>query len=309
MTARSTWSHEPTRIPELLGLAPVAAAAPKAAVTTGDVLTPNQARQKLALPAKEAVSEMKRANFIGAPEYFNLNAACHVIAEAYGHCLYLVGSALTTREHRDVDLRAILDDDEFDQMFPGLGGRGAEWADARWSLLCASISEWIASRTGLQGRLPVSASHPGEREVRLEGRSLPICDRPVPDAGPAWNTGMRLVDLEPAWLHHVAADGTRRDGVGLTLRCMTGHCHGRLWIQFANPLDGGPALAQNMLQDVRQSAVRSDDPNEWERIRDDRDCGPHRWERTGETFETLSMRPSVDAHECGHFTLTDGEWR
>ena len=33
-----------------------------------------------------------------------------------------------------------------------------------------------------------------------------------------------------------------------------------------------------------------------------------RWTRTGETFETLTLRPSVDAREIhhAHFTLTDG---
>lgn len=101
---------------------------------------------------------MKRANFIGAPEFFDLNQACTAITAAYGYNLYLVGSSITKRDFRDVDLRCILDDDEFDQMFPGMvrvsGASGkvysAEWTDARWSLLCASISAWLSSRTGLK---------------------------------------------------------------------------------------------------------------------------------------------------------------
>lgn len=72
---------------------------------------------------------------------------------------------------------------------------------------------------------------------------------------------------------------TRR-GVGLTFRCP--HCIGRLYVPFANPLDGGPAM-----------------PNS-------RGCS---WQRTGDTFESLSLTPSVDASEggCWHGFITNGE--
>lgn len=62
------------------------------------------------------------------------------------------------------------------------------------------------------------------------------------------------------------ADGSQameRNGVGITLNCPCG-CENRLYVPFANPLDGGPAL----------------DPR-------------HGWQRTGETFETLTLTPSV----------------
>lgn len=91
---------------------------------------------------------MKRANYIGAPEFFDLNAACQVITQAYGCCLYLVGSSLEKRDFRDVDLRLILDDAAFDAMFPGIG---SNWSlDARWSLMCSAISLWLAKRSGLK---------------------------------------------------------------------------------------------------------------------------------------------------------------
>lgn len=90
---------------------------------------------------------MKRANFIGAPAFYDLNAACRTITEAYGHCLYLVGSSLTTRDHRDVDLRLILADAEFDALFPGIGT--GWYLDARWSLMCSAISLWLSKRTAL----------------------------------------------------------------------------------------------------------------------------------------------------------------
>lgn len=37
-------------------------------------------------------------------------------------------------------------------------------------------------------------------------------------------------------------------------------------------------------------------------------CGACRWNRSGDTFESLSLTPSVDAHDAGHFTITNGAW-
>jgi hypothetical protein len=87
---------------------------------------------------------------------------------------------------------------------------------------------------------------------------------------------VRLVDLEPKWI-----DRNGRTGLGVIFNCMIGHCCGRIRIYFTNPLDGGPAWPV-------------DDQNS------------HRWTRTGDSFETLSMTPSVNADVCGHLTLTDG---
>lgn len=52
-----------------------------------------------------------RVNFIGAPEFYNLNAACLLVTEAF-HNLSLgtfhVGSSITRRDYRDVDVRVIM---------------------------------------------------------------------------------------------------------------------------------------------------------------------------------------------------------
>lgn len=90
---------------------------------------------------------MSRANFIGAPEFFNLDLTCRILAEAFDHHVYLVGSSLKIREYRDVDVRAILPDEEFDRMFPG--AKSSPHNSAQWSLICAAISEWLATRTNL----------------------------------------------------------------------------------------------------------------------------------------------------------------
>jgi hypothetical protein len=90
-----------------------------------------------------------RANYIGAPEMFNLNQACHALVAAFGPHLYLVGSSLERRDFRDVDVRCILPDDEFDRLFPG--AYPCNYAlTALWSVMCSSISLWLSQQSGLK---------------------------------------------------------------------------------------------------------------------------------------------------------------
>ena len=92
---------------------------------------------------------MHRANYIGAPEAYNLNNVCTVINEAFpGYGCFLVGSSIERRDFRDVDVRFIMDDHEFDRIFSGCTLNYS--VNALWSLMCASISEWLSSRTGLK---------------------------------------------------------------------------------------------------------------------------------------------------------------
>lgn len=92
---------------------------------------------------------MDRANYIGAPEFFHLNVLCRILSESFGVSNYLVGSSLKKRDWRDVDVRCILSDKEFDTLFPEAKNCNHYLGDARWSLICASISEWLSKRSGL----------------------------------------------------------------------------------------------------------------------------------------------------------------
>lgn len=110
----------------------------------------------------------------------------------------------------------------------------------------------------------------------------------------------KLTDLNPAWIDH----GDRK-GLGLAFDCMVGAhfgrpCTVRNWILFANPLDGGPAWPGHS-----RTLILAKLPNEDDRY-EIAGCAESRWKRTGDTFETLSMAPSVNAHSCGHYTLTNG---
>lgn len=105
---------------------------------------------------------------------------------------------------------------------------------------------------------------------------------------------MKLTDLHPEWMGAGGegisnADGTPaipRQGVGILLDCPCGTCDEfhQLYVPFANPLDGGPPL---------QTGKNNG------------------WQRTGDTFETLTLTPSIlrtRPHGCGwHGFITNGD--
>lgn len=100
---------------------------------------------------------------------------------------------------------------------------------------------------------------------------------------------MKLTDLNPRWLIAGGPGITRngkpvpqRNGVGMSFDCPCG-CGQRRVVEFSNPLDGGPC--------------HTDDG--------------HTWDRSGDTFETITLKPSIRAtrpHGCGwHGYITNGE--
>lgn len=96
---------------------------------------------------------------------------------------------------------------------------------------------------------------------------------------------MKLSELNPQWDDR-DWEVPPRLGVGLWFDCPT--CQPgqrvRLHIWFADPIDGGSSKAP--------------DPQ-------------HGWIRSGSSFETLSITPSVDCSRCGHWHgfITGGEIR
>jgi uncharacterized protein DUF6527 len=82
----------------------------------------------------------------------------------------------------------------------------------------------------------------------------------------------QLVDLAPHWIGY----GTIL--IGVSFLCP--HCRTqRLAILFKNAIDPEGWLSKGV--------TRHHDPNEWE--------------RTGDTFETLTLRPSIDTAFHGHW--------
>lgn len=88
---------------------------------------------------------MEYVSLVGAPAFYDLNQACRILVDAFGPCVFLVGSSIQSRNYRDVDVRCMLDDGAYRQLFPAGGG----YQDPFWSLLVTSISCWLAHHTGL----------------------------------------------------------------------------------------------------------------------------------------------------------------
>jgi len=82
------------------------------------------------------------ASFLTVSQQYDLTIACRPVA-MLGYGTFHVGSSLTRPDYRDVDLRCMLPDDEYDRMFSGEGG--AAFA----KFLSVAISEWMQARSGL----------------------------------------------------------------------------------------------------------------------------------------------------------------
>lgn len=84
-----------------------------------------------------------RAALLTTTELYHLDQACAVVARAFeGEHPYLVGTAGIggAEKYRDVDVRLMLDDDEFAAVCP---------TRERWELLCLAIGSYLSDRTGL----------------------------------------------------------------------------------------------------------------------------------------------------------------
>jgi hypothetical protein len=111
-----------------------------------------------------------KATYVGAPKIFALEQCCRQIDEAFGdYGCYLVGSALDRPDWRDVDVRFIMEDKKFAELFPDAGDYREQ--DQRWLLLTVAISEWLSKITGLpidfqiQSQTHANARHRGKRSA------------------------------------------------------------------------------------------------------------------------------------------------
>lgn len=87
----------------------------------------------------------RRVTRLTTHEFDALNDACKRIEAAFDEYPYLVGTAGIGEagSYRDVDIRLILDDERFDELFP------REKGQTLWELLSLSIGAYLRERTGL----------------------------------------------------------------------------------------------------------------------------------------------------------------
>lgn len=92
----------------------------------------------------------KKVNYIGAPATFALELACKHLNRAFPGRCYVVGSVLQGPGHRDVDVRLMMNDEEFMKLFPDVHNLQGTWEfDTRWLLMTVQTSQWLSQQTGL----------------------------------------------------------------------------------------------------------------------------------------------------------------
>ena len=138
------------------------------------------------------MSTRARTDLLTTTEMYHLDAACRVIHRAFGQPPYLVGTAqmpppseqaTAPRSYRDVDVRLMLDDDEFAAVCP---------TRARWELLCLAVSAYLRERTGLPIDFQVQSATVANARFGGRTRNPLGMDRIFAGGGdgtPDWKTG------------------------------------------------------------------------------------------------------------------------
>lgn len=85
---------------------------------------------------------------IGFPASVKLDIFAQKVFDAFGDYPYRVGSSLTDKKNwRDVDIRLILSNEEYQKLELGDPARGPE--NPKWTALCYAFSELGKAITGL----------------------------------------------------------------------------------------------------------------------------------------------------------------
>lgn len=95
------------------------------------------------------IRSSKSGSYVGAPAIFNLSNACRLITQAFpGSQCWLVGSAMTRPDWRDVDVRCIMTQEEM-KAHLGCTDYGSTDHVPKLTLMAVSISAWLQQQTGL----------------------------------------------------------------------------------------------------------------------------------------------------------------
>jgi hypothetical protein len=117
---------------------------------------------------------MARQSHLTTAQFAILNHACIPIREAFGPWLHLVGSVTERSDFRDVDLRLILPDDDFDRLFGD--------QVPLWSLVCLTVGEHISHLTGLPIDFQIQRMTEAN-EKNSDGTRIPMGMKARPFAG------------------------------------------------------------------------------------------------------------------------------
>lgn len=128
--------------------------------------------------------------YLSTLELHELDEACAPFVAAFGHPPYLVGSVNERPDFRDVDVRLILPDDEYDALFQAHKGL--------WALLSRLSSSHLKAKTGLPVDFQVQRmTEANEKYGRGSGRN-PLGSRSLLDfAGGGDATAGALEERSP----------------------------------------------------------------------------------------------------------------
>lgn len=107
--------------------------------------------------------------------------------DAFGHPPYLVGTSLTSKEWRDVDVRLILPDEEYERLFWPLPAPD-ERTSGKWVALCMAFSALGQQMTALpvdfqiQNQLNANETYKGKPRQALGFIELRI-QKPASNSG------------------------------------------------------------------------------------------------------------------------------
>jgi|SRR5690242_3492420 len=120
---------------------------------------------------------------VGMPAHALLNAWGQLVWDAFGETPYLVGSATTTTEWRDVDVRVMLSAKQWKRLLPDVPPEnGGGFVYPRYAALSMAVSAWGRQFTGLpidfqfQPAVYANEKYKGRRDplgVRLEMPARP----------------------------------------------------------------------------------------------------------------------------------------
>ena len=82
-----------------------------------------------------------RKSYLSTLQFARLSHACWIVKHAFGDPPYLVGSSTERADFRDVDIRTILADDHYDELFKD--------REFFWSIVCLGISSYLSDVSGL----------------------------------------------------------------------------------------------------------------------------------------------------------------
>lgn len=99
------------------------------------------------MAAEEESGVSGRKSCLSTTEFARLEHACSVVAAGLGYPPYLVGSSTESPDYRDIDLRVVMPDEEFDRLFAS--SKAAAFPGGLWGLLCLSVSHYLSAVSGL----------------------------------------------------------------------------------------------------------------------------------------------------------------